>query len=98
MCGLLLTLSVKERTFVRRSGLLTGLAMGHKARGMAHVHEHGVLEKMISRYQGSIYRSHSMVWAVKTEIYELKLLLKQKNCFSFSKKTCESLYNQNFKK
>lgn len=38
-CGLLLALSVEEKKIVR-SGLLTGLAMGHKARGMAHACEH----------------------------------------------------------
>lgn len=52
MCGLVLL----KRKFVRRSGLLTGLATGHKARGVAHVLEHGVLEKMISRYQAVFER------------------------------------------
>lgn len=41
---------------MRRSGLLTGLTTGHKARGVAHVLEHGVLEKMISRYQAVFER------------------------------------------
>lgn len=35
------------------------------------------------KVSGSMYRSHSIVWVVKMEDSELKLLLKQKDFFFF---------------
>lgn len=50
------------------------------------------------KVSSSMYRSHSMVWAVKMEDSELKLLLKQKDFFFFFKKGLPTFVESKTKK
>lgn len=58
-----------------------GIKLGAWHVGVSMVHVLWCLGEDDFKVSGSMYRSHSIVWTVKMEDSELKLLLKQKDLF-----------------